>query len=90
VQLIERELELTSTLDAVRQGRAYFDSTQVFEALASRAAQEDDEGRAAATLEAAAAWKRPQAGAPTDATASLETVRENFPSLDERTRELLE
>ncbi|MEK6721674.1 MAG: P-loop NTPase fold protein [Chloroflexota bacterium] len=89
VQLIERGLSIVPTLEAVRRARAQFDSTQVFEALVSRASREADEANALADLEAADSWQRPAPGSGSDAAASLESVRRAFPNLAEKTYELL-
>jgi hypothetical protein len=89
VQLIERGLTIEPTLDAVHRARTQFDSIQVFEALVSRASRESDEANALADLEAAASWHRPSPESGSDATASLESVRANFPDLAEKTFGLL-
>lgn len=89
VQLIERGLAIEPTLDAVRRARTQFDSTQIFEALVSRASRESDEANALADLEAATTWQRPAPGSGSDAPASLESVRATYPSLSDMTFQLM-
>jgi hypothetical protein len=89
VQLIERGLTLEPTLDAVSHSRAHFDSSQVYDALASRGSRETDVADARADLAAMAAWTRPPTSAGSDARASLEAVGVKFEELRDQAERLM-